>query len=210
MASDETTEETSARQQSKVARLVREYGLNGTGDELVARWTGQGEQQRSLRELADYLNQELLRATMEGAGMSPLDGEVENYYRLLTDESTSAGNEVEAETALQHAGVAVDELRRNFVSHQAVHTYLTKHRDVEWESRRTGQERVENTVDTVRRLQNRLTAVSKQNLQALCDKDLISLGDFSVLVDVRVLCENCGKQRDVVDMLADGGCDCER
>ncbi|UPV76760.1 hypothetical protein M0R89_21435 (plasmid) [Halorussus limi] len=209
MDSDEKTEQTSTGHRSKVARVIGEYGLNGTGDELVASWTDQGDDQRSLRELADHLNQALLRTAMEDAGMNPLDGEVENFYRLLTDDETSAGNKTEAESTLRREGIAVEELQRNFVSHQAVHTYLTEYRDAEWESETGERQRVEKTLDSVQRLQSRLTAVSEQNLQKLSNKELISVGDFDIFVDVNVFCEDCGTQRDIVDLLTERGCECE-
>lgn len=210
MGTDEEAERTSTGHRSKVARVIREYGLNGTGDELVASWTDQGDDQRSLRELADHLNQALLRTAMEDAGMSPLDGEVENFYRLLTADETSAGNRTEAESTLRREGVAVEELERNFVSHQAVHTYLTEYRDVEWKSGTGERERVEKTLDSVQRLQSRLTAVSEQSLRKLSDKGLISVGDFDVFVDVNVFCEDCGTQRGIVDLLTERGCECEK
>jgi hypothetical protein len=168
-------EETSTENRSKVARVIREYGLNGTGDELVASWTDQGDDQRSLRQLADHLNHALLRAAMDDAGMSPLDGEVENFYRLLTDDETSAGNETEARSTLRREGVAVDELQRKFVSHQAIHNYLTEYRDVEWQSGTEERDSVEKTLDTVQRLQSRVTAVSEQSIQTLSDKGFISV-----------------------------------
>lgn len=210
MSRDEAVEESRAKQQSKVARVIRDYELNGMGDELVANWTENGDDQSSLRELAVHLNQTVLRAAMETAGMSPLDGEVENIYRLLTDGETSAGSQVEAETALSREGVAVDELEQDFVSHQAIHTYLTKYRDVEWRSQTDDEDRVAKTVGVVQRLQSRLTTVSERSLRKLRDAGRISLGDFDVLVDVRVFCEDCGTQRDIVDLLTEGGCGCER
>lgn len=210
MEPDDEAEETSTGHRSKVARVIREYELNGTGDELVASWTDQGDDQRSLRDLADHLNQALLRAAMEEAEMSPLDGEVENYYRLLTDDETSAGNKTEAESTLRREGVTVEELQRNFVSHQAVHTYLTEYRDVEWQSGTEKRDRVEKTLDTVQQLQSRLAAVSEQSLQKLSNKGLISAGNFDVFVDVNVFCEDCGTQRGIVDLLDKRGCKCEK
>ena len=210
MSRDEPIEESRAKQRSKVARVIRDYELNGMGDELVANWTEKGDDQSSLRELAVHLNQTMLRAAMETAGMSPLDGEVENIYRLLTDDETSAGSQVEAETALRREGVAVDQLEQDFVSHQAVHTYLTKYRDVEWRSQTDDEDRVDKTVGVVQRLQSRLTTVSERSLRKLRDAGRISLGDFDVLVDVRVFCEDCSTQRDIVDLLTEGGCGCKR
>jgi hypothetical protein len=64
----------------KVARLVNHYELNIAGAELERLWTAEGEDQLSLRDLADYFNRKLLAHAMTIAGMQPLDGQVENLY----------------------------------------------------------------------------------------------------------------------------------
>ena len=66
---------------SKVGRLIDEYDRSGMGDQLIDAWTDEGDEQRSLRELADYFNRELLRTAMAEAGMTTLDGKVANTYR---------------------------------------------------------------------------------------------------------------------------------
>ncbi len=193
---------------SKVARVLREYDLVGLSEELVRRWTAEGEARRSLRQLADDVNRELVRVTMEDAGMTILDGDVPNTYRLLTDDDVSAGMRTEAETTLQREGVDVERLRSDFVSHQAVHTYLTKRRGAESPDTPSDEESVERGAETIRRLRSRTTAVSEKTLRTLRDTDRISLGSFDVLVDVRLFCEDCGKQYDAVELLEAGGCDC--
>lgn len=197
------------RRRSKVARIIQEYDLTGMEEELVTLWTGLDGERYSLRDLAEYVNHELLRTAMENAGMSPLDGEVENTYRLLTDDDTTAGMQIEAKSALEHEGVDVDQLSRNFVSHQAIHSYLTKYRDVDFPCDTADTNQVEKTSETITRLQNRLVAVAENSLQSLQKTDRISLGDFNVFVDVRVICEECGAQTSIIDVLKDGGCECQ-
>jgi hypothetical protein len=77
---------TDNRPSSKVARLIAEYGLDGLGDELEARWTGDGVERTSLRDLADYFNERLLEQTLIDAGMNALESDVSTMYRNLTDE----------------------------------------------------------------------------------------------------------------------------
>ena len=38
---------------TKVARVIREYGLDGMGAKLEAEWTGEAGERTSLRDLAD-------------------------------------------------------------------------------------------------------------------------------------------------------------
>ncbi|RDZ92160.1 hypothetical protein DEQ92_22615, partial [Haloferax sp. Atlit-6N] len=71
---------TDNRPSSKVARLISEYGLDGLGDELEARWTGDGVERTSLRDLADYFNERLLEQALIDAGMSALESDVSSTY----------------------------------------------------------------------------------------------------------------------------------
>ncbi|WP_327053869.1 rod-determining factor RdfA [Halomicrococcus gelatinilyticus] len=193
---------------SKVQRVIDEYELTGMGEQLEAYWTGDGEVEYSLRELADVFNRAVLRAALDRAGASPLEGEVENTYRLLTDDSVSSGVRTETRNALARDGVAVEELEDDFVTHQAVHTYLTKHRGVEYESGGDETDQVEKGAETIQRLRSRTSAVAETTLENLESTDRIALGDFDVFVDVRVLCDTCGRSYTVDDLLEDGGCAC--
>ena len=99
---------------TKVVRLIEEYGLDGIGDELEQRWTGRDVERDSLRTLAAVFNQRLFGVNM--IGMDPLEGEVGNVYRLLTDDEVSSGTGTETETRLRQEGVDVEELRSDFVT----------------------------------------------------------------------------------------------
>ena len=204
--SDDGSKERTRR--SKVARVIKDYDLTGMDEELVALWTGDSDERHSLRDLADNINKLILEVAMKEEGMNPLEGEVENMYRLLTDEKVSSGTQIEAETTLERNGIDVDKLTRDFVSHQAVHTYLTKYRGIDGPTNTEAQDQIEKTATTVQRLQNRLNAVAEKSLQSLRNTGRLPLGDFSVFVDVRVFCENCGTQAELSKLLRTGGCEC--
>jgi hypothetical protein len=191
---------------SKVGRLIDSYGMSGTGQELEDRWLGRGQESQSLRSLAEWFNQRLLGARLTAAGQDPLDGEVSNLYRLLSEEDVTAGARVDAETMLREYGIDSEKLRREFVSHQAIHTYLTEFRDVSKE--RASGDRGETVRQTIGRLRSRLVAVAENNLGHLRDAGGLTLGDFTVLLEVQVLCEDCGASYSVADLLDRGGCDC--
>ncbi|WP_440009481.1 rod-determining factor RdfA [Halomicrococcus sp. SG-WS-1] len=193
---------------SKVQRVIDEYELAGMGEQLEAYWTGDDEEEYSLRELADVFNRAVLRAALDRAGASPLEGEVENTHRLLTDDSVSSGVRTETRNALARDGVAVEELEDDFVTHQAIHTYLTKHRGVSYESSADETDQVEKSAETIQRLRTRTAAVTETTLENLETTDRITLGDFDVIVDVRVLCDTCGRSYTVDEILEDGGCGC--
>lgn len=193
---------------SKVERLIEEHDLTGLGDELVDRWTATGDERLSLRDLARHFNVRLLAATMEAAGVSTIEGDPESVYEALTDDDVSAGRRTEVRSRLERAGVDVEELERSFVTYQAIRSYV---KDVRGAERATpdDEERIDSARTAIQRLVSRTTAVAEEKLERLRDADLITLGDFRLIVDVQVYCRDCGTQRGVADLITEGGCDCE-
>jgi len=195
---------------SKVERLLADYGLGDSfGDELERLWTAEGDRRESLRDLADRFNRRLLESALQSAGASTVDGEVANLYRLLTDDDVSSGMRTEARTRLEREGVDVDRLERDFVTYQAIRSYLTEYRDAEYEQS-SETEQVESVLETIQRLRARLRSITDGSLERLRSTGRLTLGRFRLFVDIDVLCEDCGAQYGVVELLERGGCDCER
>jgi hypothetical protein len=190
---------------SKVARLIEEYELEGLGAELERRWTND-ENRSSLRELATLFNYCILEGVMEADGFQPLDGEVENTYRLLTDDGVSSADRTRVRRRLERDGIDVDALLEDFVTYQAVRTYLRSHRDAEYTP--DGTDPLKRGAANVQRLRGRVDSVTRGKLEQLRDTGEIALGEFRTLVDVRVVCEDCDGHYDVVDLLEAGGCNC--
>ncbi len=197
--------------QCKVGRGVEAFGLDGVHDDLVRRWCGDGRERQSLRELAKQFNRRLLRAAVESADEAPLSGEVSNLYRLLTADDVSGGVRTQTRRRLETAGVPVDDVESAFVSHQTVHTHLT---DCLGVSRETAADdpdaRRRADRDRIRALQSRTEAVSTDALERLRESDALALAEFDVLVDVTVLCDECGRQHEMGALLDQAGCDCRR
>lgn len=207
---DDQTGSNPADRGGKVGRVIRKYGLDGLGTELEARWTGKGGDQYSLRALADRFNQRVLEAALEDAGVRSLEGDVENRYRLLTDDDVSAGMHQQARRELERAGVDVDALESDFVSHQSIYTYLTDHRGVSHPSSAEPdpERRIEREIDKINALASRTRAVTTDSVERLASAGLIDEGDTSVFVDVRVTCEVCGSVSSASSFLESGGCSC--
>ncbi len=191
---------------SKVGRLIEGYGMAGLGQELEDRWLGRGYDDQSLRSLADWFNERLLERRLEEAGHDPLDGEVANLYRLLSADDVTAGSRVDAEATIESHGIDVETLQREFVSHQAVHTYLTEFRGASKE--RSSSDRPESVRRTVQRLRSRLVAVAENNLDHLRSAGDLTIGEFTVLLEVQVLCEDCGASYPITELIDRGRCDC--
>lgn len=191
---------------TKVGRVIETYDLHGLGDELERRWTEPDGERDSLRTLADVFNRRVLEAAMEAAGMDPLDGEIENVYRLLTDEDVTAGTRTETEGRLRQENVAVDELNGDFVTYQAIRSYLQDVREASYS--RDDVDDVAAARSSFERLIGRTTAVIERRLDQFRNSGSLTLGRFRVRTTVTVYCEECETQYDVAALLTRGGCAC--
>lgn len=195
--------------QSKVERVIESYGLDGLGEELERRWLGVDGDRQSLRTLAELFNQRVLDTELVDAGSGTIDGEVENFYRLLTADDVTVSARTQAETKLSRVGVDVESLRQDFVSHQAIHSYLTEVREANLnEDEPSTDVTIRSRQETILRLQNRLVAVVERSLESLQDAGHISLGSFDAMVSATVYCNDCGGSYDLLDLLRQRGCDC--
>lgn len=204
---DSDSSDSERTRRTKVARLIPEYGLDGIGDELERRWTEPEGDRDSLRTLADVFNRRLLAETMTETGMDPIDGEVQNYYRLLTDDDVSQGIKTETEIRLRQAGIDVETLQKDFVTYQAIRTFLKEIRGVSHSTDTTSIESAQNSFD---RLIGRATSVVEQKLQQFRSSGRLTLGTFQVRTSVTVYCEDCETQYDIKKLLNRNGCDCDR
>ena len=202
MAGSET-EHQSESSNTKVARIIREYDLTGLGTELEEYWLGVEDERMSLRALADYANVTLLSAVLDDAAAQVVDGEAENLYRLLTADDVSAGARVEAEHKLREHDVDIDQLRRDFVSHQAIHTYLTDDRGVTYESPDADEDSGPR-LDVITKLRTRLEAVTETTVGAHHD----AADSMEAIATIRLQCVECGEQYEVEEFLASDGCQC--
>ncbi|WP_255197787.1 rod-determining factor RdfA [Halorarius litoreus] len=199
------TGESSGRR-PKVVRLLDEYGLGSLGDELERRWTAEGDDRMSLRALADYFNKQLLATAMAEVGLQPLDGEVDNVYRLLTGD-VSGADRTRTERRLEREGVDVEGLRSDFLTYQAIRTYLKEYRGAEYAT--DDRERTVVEAENIGRLRGRTAVVVESKIDQLRDAGHLEIGDPQTFVEVRVLCADCGGQYEIDELLDRGHCDCQ-
>lgn len=191
---------------SKVARVIREYDLDGWGDRLESEWVGTDGERTSLRDLADLFNRVVLESALADAGVAMSDHDVETTYRILTDDDVARADVLRKERELERDGVDVEGLRSDFVTHQAVHTYLTEYREAELTDQSPDPDR---KVETLERLSGRTTAVSESTLEGLIEADEVTDREYELFVEIRVVCEECGTDYTLVDLISQGGCHCD-
>lgn len=191
----------------KIGRVLSEYDLSGLHDSLPALWRGEPGDAMSLRELADRINVAILERSLTNEGETPLEGEPENAYRLLTDSDVSAGMRAQQRNRLARAGVDVKQLEENFVTHQAVHTYLTEALNVSKDAETADP--VAKNQERIARLRGRTGAVVENALSELQNTGDLDSGSYDVFVDINVYCSECETQTQLSELLAAGGCECD-
>lgn len=195
------------RTRYKTGQLIENYGFEDLDGELVDRWTSAGDDSASLRQLADEINTRTLSVTMRDAGMDPLDGEVENIYRLLTDD-VSGGDRIRAERRLERNGIDVESLKNDFVTHQAIHTYLTNFHGVQKSNEDGGRDQVTANVQSLNRLISRLRRVTENTVERFRSTGRIDIAAPRILIDVQVTCQQCGETYDIADLPQVTSCSC--
>ena len=191
---------------TKVARVIEEYNLEGMGARMEAEWIGEKGERTSLRSLAEEFNHAVLEAALDKAGISPLNFEVSGTYEALRNGSRS--EKTRAERRLERDGIDPDRLTSSFVSHQAIHTYLKKNREASLPNNEGDP--IETKIKAIEKLQGRVTAVTESAISSLSSADHLDCNDYDVLVDVRVVCPDCGSDYPVGELLCGGGCQCSQ
>jgi len=197
-------EKTTGSRRTKVARVIDEYGLSGIGEQLEVAWTGETGERTSLRDLADEFNEAVLESALQDAGSTPMEFEVSGTYKAIFD--SSEADATRARRRLEREGIDVDVLESDFVSHQAIHTYLKRDREASLPD--DDRDRRERKLESIEKLQARLTAVTESALSSLVAANELDRDDYDVLVDVRTVCPECGADRPISDLLRKGKCTC--
>ena len=191
----------------KLGRVAAKYDLSDLDETLVGYWTDDGDEQRSTRELATYVDQRILETALTNADIPPREGEVENTYRLLTSDDVTSGTRIETRNELQRDGVPIEAVESDFVSHQTVYNHLTKCLEASIETP-SDEERLEQSEQKLGALQSRTAAVTADTVEQLDHNEILEIGEFNVNVSVTVTCEDCFQEYTVRDLLDQRACDC--
>lgn len=192
----------------KVGRLVGEYELPGTDERLVQEWRGETGQKASIRELTDEFNKQLLQTALDRGDMNYLKGEVDNTYRLLTDDDVTQGVRGNVRRALERADVEIEAVEEGFISHQTLYKHLTRCLGAS-KPQDEVTDPVDKSAEDMFSLQNRTVAVVDSKLNQLKSQNHLALGDFEVYVDIQVFCRECETLHNLGQLLRNDGCSCQ-
>ena len=93
----------------------------------------------------------------------------------------------------------IDELTKDFVTHQAIHTYLTQEREASLPA--ADGDLADKKLETIEKLQGRLSVVVESALSSLTNAGELDRDDYNILVDVRAICPSCGTDMTVGELI---------
>jgi hypothetical protein len=193
----------------KLVTVLEKYDVPDLDEDLERMWVV--DETHSLRELADEVNVRILRAALRRTKLDLVDGEVENYYRLLQDDSIASGTRIDARRRLERVGIDVDELKEDFVTYQSVRTYMNSVCDITYsKGERSAEERRERVLDQIQTVSGRHESVTESKIRELVSADALEIGAHEVSISTTVFCEECERPFDLDELLRRGSCNCSR
>ncbi|GGM51132.1 rod-determining factor RdfA [Haloarcula argentinensis] len=186
----------------KIARVADDYNISEIDAKLIER----REQDDSLRDLATYLNKQILSKSLD-TGTREVVGDADSIYMVLRGNDVNRSRQAELRSKLDRNGIDIEAVERDFVSHQTVRNHLHDCKAID-----TGRK---STVDldgaekTIEWAQARSEGVIEQTLDRLRNAGNVTDTPTEVTLSVRVGCSACGRTYRIEDYLEQGGCDCQ-
>lgn len=193
----------SGDQACKVDRVSKKWGLENIDERLRRRREGSGD---SLRDLEEFFNQRVLEAALRDARAETIEGEVENAYRVLTEDEVSSGARVEVKDRLERDGIDPESVMSDFVSYQSIRTHLRNCLDID--TNRKTELSPSDGKNVVFKLLSRTEAVTKRTIERLCSAGHLSVGEVDVSLSIRITCSECGEEYAFSRLVDRGGCGC--
>ncbi|WP_135807411.1 rod-determining factor RdfA [Halorussus marinus] len=170
---------------------------------LAERW----QDGTSIRVLTEELNKAIIQSELKNTNISQIGQEQSAVYKALHTDELEEAKEIEFRRQLEHSGVDVEELSSNLVSHQTVYRHLKNCLSVSKTDDPAPEKRREKARDTVYALQQRTEIVTESTIKTLTSAGIMEIADADVLVDIQVLCNECGHSMDF-ETAINQGCEC--
>lgn len=187
----------------KIGRVTAKYGRGDVDEWLIEEW----QDEMSIRSLTAEFNKEIIEEELTAVGASRLEWSKTPVYEALHTEELSEPETIEIRRELERAGVDVEQLSSDLVSHQTVYRHLRNCLATSGPDEKSAEERREQARNRIYALQQRASLVTESTVESMQTAGVTNVGDPEVLVDVRIVCRDCGRSMDLDEVLT-GGCDC--
>ena len=188
----------------KIGRVTTAYELPTVDTDLVDQWRNG----TSVRRLTEELNKDIIASELDTANVGNVEWSRTPVYEMLQTDELSDAEEIEIRRELERAGIDVEQLATDLVSHQTVYRHLTDCLDASKGDEQTPDERRDQARNTVHALQQRTELVTQSTRESLQSANITDLGEPEVLVDLQILCHECGQSMDFETAITDG-CNCD-
>lgn len=166
----------------KIQKIIEKYGLEGLDSELKRLYIAED---KSLRDLADYINITITREFFED---KPFSGEY--VYRAITNsDDVSKQEQTDLRKRLREEDIPIEELERDWVGHMPVKSYLNRVLDIDTSRERTTR-RPEKAVSDIRRTVDYHESVIQEILAGV---DGIDLANWDIHTDQRLIKSDTGE-----------------
>ena len=187
----------------KVGRLADRYDFEDLDTRLVEEW----RTDKSIRRLTEEVNKDVIATALTAANVGQIEWSRTPVYEALRTDELSETETIEIRRELERAGVDVDELSSHLVSHQSIYRHLTECLGASKTDTVTPEQRQKNARDTVYSLRQRTELVTESTLESLQSAEIADVGDVDVVVDLQVVCSDCGRSMDFETAIGEG-CGC--
>lgn len=199
----------------KIGRGIDQYHLYELNDSLLSY---RQANDASLRELASFINRQILQAAIEATSQDILseenglfgalesDDAVATVYNVLQNTDAAPDQRARVRTRLRQAGVDLDHVENHWVTHTTTRQHLQKCLGVDTRSETTIE--IDNATDTIEWIRTRCIAIVERTLERLHSADKLECKSIDVSVSIRVTCTECGKTYNPNELVSQGRCEC--
>ncbi|MFB6301065.1 MAG: rod-determining factor RdfA [Halobacteriales archaeon] len=200
----------------KIGQAIDSYGLDKLNTTLIDRYQ---HQDASLRDLADVVNERILRAALkrhddnldigrELFGALDRDEAIAAIYNALVDDETSADQRARVRTRLEQAGIDLKSVKADWVTHPTVRSHLRECCEVETTSKKEIDATSAN--QTIEWAQSRCQAIVERTLERLQRTDAFTIASPEVSISIRITCTECQESYRPSELITADACGCSR
>lgn len=187
----------------KIIRVSERYGLDEIGEKMAEMWTNPNQDERkTLTELRDYFNRNVLEKAMKKNGMEPVPGEIEYAYEYLFDDDTPHSDKMDVKNRLESNGVDVAQVVDDFInSPQTIHNFLRDVHQAELERSKDDRSPKQKARDHLKSLNRRYEAIVSDMVDDMVNKDDLEDADYDITLEWYITNTETGEEKLISDIL---------
>lgn len=187
----------------KIGRQQVRYDISDLDERIVDHHQNRGT---SLRDLASVVNTRILDSAITSVE-ADVAGDPRSVYEALTDEDVGPERRADVRDQLAFVGIDVDDLQRDFVSHQTVKKHLSD--CLGFDTSRPTIQSVEEAKAKIEWSRGRTRTVTENVVDQLRRGDLVAIGAPEITQTISITCTECNRSYRLDEFLDTRQCECE-